>query len=886
MKLFFHLPYRASPGETLCAALRLQTGSALLRRRVPLECLDGEHWKGATEISAPENTVLIYSYKIMRGEKTVRREWSAIARAVPLCAKYESYCFHDFWRDLPEQSWNFTSALAPQYSRQFLAEYPHRVILQALIPALPQGQKPFLCGGHPALGQWDPQLALPLLCTGVNEWSVSLDKDQLSFPLEYKFILKDEHGNVCWEEGLNRFLNNSCCPTKETLIYSGLWPRFPRRQKPLAGVVLPVFSIRTEQDWGVGDFASLRKLVDWAALTGQKMIQILPVNDTSLTGTWQDSYPYNNVSVYAFHPMYADLSSLPKLSAKEEKYFETRRQRLNALEQVDYESVCQLKMERLRLAYKANGAETLESQEFKDFWETANTWLAPYAMFSALRDRFGTADFTSWPRNSHFSEQQMRKFFSANTKDRQNAYFYFYVQFLLHKQLLQVHHYAQSKNVRLKGDIPIGVSPHSADAWAAPSLFLLDTQAGAPPDDFSKTGQNWGFPTYNWDEMAKDNYAWWHKRFLHMSLYFDAYRIDHVLGFFRIWEIPQHAVQGLLGQFSPAIALSAREIAFAGFPFHEMYLRPYISEDILQKYFADKTEEIKQKYLLPLSDGLYAMKEEYNTQRKVEKAFSGQTDEASAAIRDGLYALLANVLFVTDRKNPQLYHPRISALTSDIFLALPRPLQEKYTALYNDYFYRRQDAFWKEQALKKLPALTQSTRMLCCAEDLGMIPHCVPEVMHMLQMLSLEIQRMPKRPGETFADTAKYPLLSVATPGTHDMSVLRGWWKENPALSARFWAEMLHRPAPAPADLPPDACEQIIYNHLHSPSLLCLIAWQDWAAMDEHLRANDPQKERINVPANAHHYWRYRMPISVEELLSKQEFNQKIKTLIEQSGRL
>ncbi len=885
MKIYFHIPYYAAPDETLCAVLLLQTGHTSLRRRVPLECKDGANWEGWTEVLTSSNTALTYSYKVMREEQTVRREWNAIARSVPLAVQYESYCFYDFWRDFPQQSWQFSSVFAPQTSPQPLALYAARLVLKATIPGLPDGYKPFLCGAESQLGAWNPQQALPLVPCGINEWAISLDGAALPFPLTYKFILKDAKENVLWEDGPNRTLHGPAPLAKETLIISGLWPQFPRQQRPLAGVVLPVFSIRTEQDWGTGDFGSLKKLVDWAALTGQKMIQILPVNDTSLTGTWQDSYPYNNVSIFALHPLYTNMSALPALSAKEEKYFQTRRQRLNALERVDYESVCKLKLERLRLEYKKNGAQTLAGKEFKEFWQMSNTWLAPYAMFSALRDRFGTADFTTWPRHKDFSEQQMRKFFASDTKDRANAYFYFYVQFLLHQQLVQAHRYAQSKHVCLKGDIPIGVSPHSADAWAAPALFLLNTQAGAPPDDFSETGQNWGFPTYNWDEMAKDGYDWWHKRFLNMSLYFDAYRIDHVLGFFRIWEIPLHAVQGLLGQFSPAIALSAREIAFAGFPFNELYLQPYISDELLEKYFGAKASQVKQTFLTQRPDGLYTFKEPYNTQRKIEAAFADKTDPESVQMRDGLYALAANVLFVPDRKNPELYHPCISALKSDVFHTLPPQLQQSYTQLYNDYFYHRQDTFWKEQALKKLPALTQSTRMLCCAEDLGMIPHCVPEVMHALQMLSLEIQRMPKHPGETFARTEDYPLLSVATPGTHDMSVLRSWWQEDPALSARFWEEVLHRAAPAPANLPPDACEQIIYNHLHSPSLLCLISFQDWTSMDGQLRAPDPQAERINIPANPLHYWRYRMPITVEELLKKEAFNKKIKTLIEQSGR-
>ena len=615
------------------------------------------------------------------------------------------------------------------------------------------------------------------------------------------------------------------------------------------------------------------------------MIQILPINDTTLTGTWQDSYPYNSVSVYAFHPMYADMSRLPALTPRKEKAFQKRREKLNMLPQIDYEEVTKLKLERLHLAYEMEGKATLASAAFKEFWIENSTWLAAYAMFSALRDKYGTADWQTWPQHKEFSEKDLFAFFAKKTKDREQAYFYFYVQFILHTQLTDAHRYANRLGIAIKGDIPIGVSPHSADAWMEPRFFHLNAQAGAPPDDFSATGQNWGFPTYNWEEMAKDDYHWWRRRFLHMAHYFDAYRIDHVLGFFRIWQIPSHAVQGLLGQFSPALALSKEEMGKFGFAFQDSFAQPYISEDIVQELFGKEAKNVKKHYLTETEEGLFALREEYDTQRKIEKAFVKKHDEKSLQIRDGLYALTANVLFVPDAQNPQLYHPRISALNSLAYKALPEAQQKAYEQLYNDFFFHRQDDFWKKQALAKLPALTQATAMLCCAEDLGMIPHCVPEVLVKLQMLSLEIQRMPKRMGKAFARTEKYPYMSVATPSTHDMSVLRAWWKENPELTKRFWNEILNRKGDAPAEAPTDACEQILRMHLNSPSMLALISWQDWTSMDNILRTPDPEAERINIPANPKHYWRYRMEPTIEELMQQTDFNKKVKEMIEKSDR-
>ncbi len=884
MKIYFQLPYETGADESLRAVLVLYTPQKVLRHQVDLESADHKLWSGSLEVPA-DNYTISYAYQVVRAEQIVRQEWTAIPRLLFLSEKRETYRLLDLWQDLPEKSWLYSTAFAPQINAQPLEEYPTSLILRVHIPGLTDGQKPFLCGEGDYLGNWKVENALPLVPAGVNEWKICLDASQLKTELSYKFIIKNPDGSILWELNGNRQFPITLPQEGETVVSTGFDPHFELTPIRAAGTVIPVFSIRTEKDWGIGDFGSLQAFIDWAASTGQKMVQILPVNDTSLTGTWQDSYPYNSVSVYAFHPIYADMSALPPLAdSGKNKKFEKERAKLNALPQVDYEAVLKLKTERLRAAYEQEGDSVLRSKPFLDFWEENSLWLAVYAMFSALRDKYETADWHAWPKYSEFSENAMRKFFTIPSQERSNAYFYLYVQYVLHIQLLQAHNYARSKGVGLKGDIPIGVSPLSADAWSAPQLFHLNAQAGAPPDDFSVTGQNWGFPTYNWDEMAKDGYAWWKHRFAHMTRYFDAYRIDHVLGFFRIWEIPLHSVQGLLGQFSPALPLSEEEIRRFGFDFKPEHVKPFITDEVLEQVFGEQADTVRKTYVVDIN-GMYQLHDSYDTQRKIEKVFEGKTKEQELKLRDGLYELCNNVLFVTDHRQAHLYHPRISALDTSAFKVLPEDQQVAYTHLYNDYFYHRQDEFWKQQALAKLPALTQTTPMLCCAEDLGMIPHCVPEVMKQLQMLSLEIQRMPKQIGQTFAQTEQYPYLSVATPSTHDMSVLRGWWKENPELTQKFWNEQLHREGTAPAEPSADVCEQILCMHLKSPSMLCMIGWQDWTSMDENLRAPDPDAERINIPANPRHYWRYRMQLPVDMLIRKFSFNEKIAEMIKSSGR-
>ena len=387
----------------------------------------------------------------------------------------------------------------------------------------------------------------------------------------------------------------------------------------------------------------------------------------------------------------------------------------------------------------------------------------------------------------------------------------------------EVRDYAHAHGVVLKGDIPIGISRTSVDAWVYPELFNMDSSAGAPPDDFSVMGQNWGFPTYNWAKMAEDGYAWWKARFVKMAEYFDAYRIDHILGFFRIWEIPLNAVNALLGRFNPALPYSVDEIRGYGFNFEHWHV--------------------------------------------------------------GNIAETDNMLFVEDKIKQGHYHPRISAYNTDCYRWLSDDQKEAYNRLYNDFFYRRHNDFWKWEALKKLPPLTEATGMLVCGEDLGMIPDCVPSVMAGEQILSLEIQRMPKDPKVEFGSTYDYPYLSICTTGTHDMNPLRAWWEEDRGVTQRFYNHILGAWGEAPYFCEPWICEQVVAMHLKSPAMLTVLPLQDWIAMDGNLRRENPHDERINVPANSRHYWRYRMHLTLEELLKSDDLNNMIRHKIAESGR-
>ena len=889
MTVSFNIEYRTSWGEEVRIA-------GLLPESIPMHTTDGIYWTADVELEVPKEGMTInYSYQIEQNQIIIRKEWDSFPRRLFLSGNSKKkYQIKDCWKNIPEQLYYYSSAFTEALlAHPDRAEIPpcHRkgLVIKAYAPRINKDYCLAICGNQKALGNWDPDKAIPMSDANFPEWQIELDASKLKFPLEYKFILyhKEEKKADCWENNPNRYLADPELKTNETLVISDRYAYFDIPVWKGAGIAIPVFSLKSENSFGVGDFGDLKRMIDWAVSTQQKVIQILPINDTTMTHEWTDSYPYNSISIYAFHPMYADIKQMGTLKDKSAAAkFNKKQKELNGLPAMDYEAVNQTKWEYFRLIFKQEGEKVLASGEFGEFFNANKEWLQPYAVFSYLRDAFQTPNFREWPRHSVYNAQDIEKMCRPESVDYPHIALYYYIQFHLHLQLVAATKYAREHGVVLKGDIPIGISRNSVEAWTEPYYFNLNGQAGAPPDDFSVNGQNWGFPTYNWDVMEKDGYRWWMKRFQKMSEYFDAYRIDHILGFFRIWEIPMHAVHGLLGQFIPSIPMSREEIESYGLPFREEYLIPYIHESFLGQVFGPHTDYVKQTFLLPAeTPGVYHMKPEFTTQREVESFFAGKNDENSLWIRDGLYTLISDVLFVPDTKEKDKYHPRIGIQRDFIFRSLNEQEQNAFNRLYDQYYYHRHNEFWRQQAMKKLPQLTQSTRMLVCGEDLGMIPDCVSSVMNDLRILSLEIQRMPKNPMHEFGYLNEYPYRSVCTISTHDMSTLRGWWEEDYLQTQRYYNTMLGHYGTAPTVATPELCEEVVRNHLKSNSILCILSLQDWLSIDGKWRNPNVQEERINVPSNPRNYWRYRMHLTLEQLMKAEELNNKIRELIKYTGR-
>lgn len=891
MTVQFNIEYKAMFGEQIVVNIQTEEGEL----KLPLETTDGERWACDWCVESPEKSYTYY-YSVEREGRAVKTEWLMIKHQLEVNAKKAAvYTLYDHWKAMPEDAFLYSSAFTdcinhqvPQEMKPETGSKIVRLIVRA--PQLHDGERLGVLGADKALGAWDVQKILPMTQHTYNEWVADIDATHLEGShLEFKFVaFRNAKNELLWETSMNRTVDLPEMKAGELVSYELDQAFFALYNRKLAGTQVPVFSLRTRKSAGIGDFGDLKTMIDFVASTGQKVLQLLPINDTTITHTWTDSYPYSCISVFAIHPQYANLHALPELKdAKARAEAEKTRAELNALDKIDYEKVNDFKINYLRQIFNQEGEKMMKTAEYKAFFQDTELWLVPYAQYSYLRDKNGTADFNQWPDHQVWDEAERKALADPKTAAYKNVAFFYFVQFVLDRQMQEAHEHAKAKGVILKGDIPIGVNRNGCDVWMEPKYFNLNGQAGAPPDDFSANGQNWGFPTYNWFEMLKDGCQWWNRRFKNMARYFDAYRIDHVLGFFRIWEIPVHSVHGLLGQFAPALAMSREEIESYGLHFQEdRFTRPFITDWVLDRMFHERAGEVKEKYLDRLDDERYQMKPEVDTQRKVEALFADVTDEKELWLRDGLYALISDVLFVRDHTNPGVFHPRISAQLDFIYESLYDNDKAAFNRLYNDYFYRRNNQFWYQEAMKKLPKLVQATRMLVCAEDLGMVPDCVPWVMDELKILSLELQSMPKDPSVKFGHLSRNPYRSVCTISSHDMPTLRMWWDENVQRTQEYYNTMLYRQGPAPHPLPGWLASDIISRHLTSPSMLCILSIQDWLATDEALRLPDADAERINIPANPKHYWRYRMHLNIEDLAADKRFVQNITEMISQSGRV
>ncbi len=709
MRHQFSIPYNLSFGESICIRGVVLKGDEEREILVESTTEANNLWRFYIELKASSK----FTYKYFIKERSGKIIFEAGAPRILYVNGKTPYIVLDKWIIQDENAPFFTDAYRKVlYGSLQDKEIPGKkeLTISVTSPGAPPGYNLYLCGEDEFFGEWDPYKARQMVQDEKGIFFLTCNYRDIKTRLQYKFILHDGE-NVIWEEGQNREINISSIVNRHTYI-NHYKTNFTLPLPRICGTVIPLFSIRTEKSTGIGDFGDLLQFIDLMHKTNQNLLQILPIYDTTIYHDNRDSYPYGAISVFALHPIYMNLKKAGILKTNTDN-LKKEAKRLNELRVIDYKSVLRLKLRYLQKLYEQDKDKIFNSRVFQNFFNENKKWLVPYALFCHLRDKFKTADFSKWERHSCYNEAELNFMTEPSYSGYDKVAIHYFIQYHLDKQLKSVKEKAREKRVIIKGDLPIGINRNSVDAWQYPHLFNFNVQAGAPPDDFSEEGQNWRFPTYNWEAMKTERYSWWRERLIKMSQYFDAYRIDHVLGFFRIWEIPQNTNNGVSGVFNPSLPFSIKEIEYFGF-------------------------HLKPNY--------------YN--------------KSSAA---------SEILFIEDPTIKNHFHPRVTAYKTALFKSLDNENREAYLSLYNNYFFKRNNKLWYDSAAGKLPHLISSTGMLACAEDLGMLTSSVRDLLDELKILSLQIERMPKKMGVRFDKIEDYPFLSVSTTSTHDTSTLRGW---------------------------------------------------------------------------------------------------------------
>ncbi len=883
MVIHFYIKYKTAFGQSLGIIINNPDQSIT---EISLQYLNDEYWHGSLDTNDLSKRETINYYYVLKEQGIADRKDLCDTRSINIkkLDEKEINVFDD-WQDIAFDKTVFNT-------RPFLNVFGKKKvkvkdsdsknpshIFEVQATHLDDDKLLCITGSAKKMNNWDTEQPL-LLKKRKDGWSIKLNLAKESFPVEYKFAVYDTNQKkiIHFEEGSNRLLNN--ISDKGKLNYLRQFAYFNNYSWKGAGVNVQLSALKTTQSWGIGDFTDLNLLTDWSKTTGIKLIQLLPINDTTANHDRRDSYPYSAISAFALHPVFLNIQKLATAVSLEfpDDLLE-RIKELNDLPQLDYESVAAIKKDAIKELYEKDKHSFKDDFSFFDFFDLNRHWLVPYAAFCYLRDKYGTADFSKWKEYKEYDEDQVQEFVSPEHEHYDEIAIHYFTQFHLHLQLLDAVEYAHKNGLIIKGDLPIGVGRFSVDTWMNPQLFHMDMQAGAPPDAFAVKGQNWSFPTYNWELMQQNDYAWWRQRMEHMSNYFDAIRIDHVLGFFRIWSIPMHSIEGIFGRFMPTHALYSYDLETAGINFNEdRFCKPWLTDDIINSTFGENASWVRENILEGNN-----FKPEFNTQRKIADWFI--KNPAHADVQQELFDLLSNVILLKDEKNAHQYHFRIAMQDTSSYQHLSGHEKHVLNELYRKYFFETQNELWFKEAQTKLDAIQKSTNMLICAEDLGMVPDMVEDVLKSREILALQVQRMPKTSTDNFTHPKNAPYLCVVTPSTHDMSTLREWWEEDRKSTQDFYNHFLGQHGTAPFYCEPWISKEIIKQHLGSPAMWAVFLLQDIMSMEEGIRRENPKDERINFPADPNHYWNYRMHITLETLLEQSAFSKELNAMVADAGR-
>lgn len=641
-----------------------------------------------------------------------------------------------------------------------------------------------------------------------------------------------------------------------------------------SGVAVPLFSLRSRASIGIGDFLDLIPFARWATLCDFNIIQLLPVNDTG-----SESSPYSARSAFALNPVFINIQSVEG-SSKFESDIEEAKEEFDKYKKVEYYKVSTWKRSILRKIFDSR-YDNLKNDMSLSNWIEANVWSKAYCVYCTLKQENRESSWKDWNAHRDPTSEEIEKLWAKNHKD---CLFQAWMQYIAEMQFSTAVNELSQMGLRLKGDIPILINEDSADVWADRKYFSLSDRAGAPPDMFSYTGQNWGFPTYRWDVLEQDGFSWWRRRLAQASKFYHAYRIDHVLGFFRIWSIPEKESTGILGHFEPSFPIKWETLRAAGL-YHESmeYLRrPNYSVDQLRGFLGSDTEHLLEKCFenLPGTTDRFILKEEFSSEKQILAM-----DESQLA-KDSMLRVYWNRVFIPTG-DADTFYPYWYWYNQPVLYTLPQNEQDKLREIIQAN-EQSQNALWEQNAMKLLSVLAKETDMLVCAEDLGAVPPCVPTVLNKLNILSLRIERWARNWNVQYSpyyDMEEYPRLSVCATSCHDTSTLRGLWNE-PDFDRSFYWSHAHQVGEAPNELTPSVVRNLLTHVYSANSLFCILPIQDYFALSSTLAQGNPEDERVNIPGTVGgNNWTYQLPCTLDELLNITSLSSEIRKLVDARKR-
>lgn len=873
------------------------------------------------------NAYLRYKYLLYHEDHDAQPLWEVgpdrILDLTLLPSLASQVLVRDIWRASPDLSRNIFSTAAftrvlfrpdinigrklfeTRENASFSEALIHRlgsyvITFRVFVERVVTGDCIYVVGNCKELGNDNPSQGVKLADTFAPVWHVSIAFTKPIHQLGYRFLIRRNESIVA-EDQVHRELMLSDSdqsflsaePGKVSVIYapSECAFTFEKRWRG-AGIVLPVFAIRSGHSCGIGEFTDLITFIDFCRAAGFQLLQLLPVNDTSINDSCE-SCPYSVVSSFALHPQYLNIDGVGTMPNELRNEYEKEQDRLNRLKKIDMEEVMRVKQHFIRELFKLHRDQILLSAEFTKWFQKHQDWLMPYALFRFFTFINDTAQFDQWGIRSKFSKNDVTTLVDPNSFHFDHLAITYFTQYHLHKQLKAATNHAEKNGVILKGDLPIGVSRYCTDTWVNPHLFRMHMQMGAPPDTFSDHGQNWLFPSYNWTAMRAANYKWWHTRLSHMAQYFHACRVDHILHYFRTWEIPECSRTGMPGRFFPSHAISRQELECLGLWDIDRYSRPYVHDGLLQKLFHDEWWKIKERFFEPLYDRLQ-FKHMYNTEVKVEHALTLPSDapeherKFNEDVMKKLLDLFSNMCLLQDEDNKDLFHPRFMMQTTSSHAELP--FENWKRVLYNlqeDYIHRRQKGLWKDNGLERLSMLKAASDMLVCCEDLEPIPEFVTPVMTETNVLSLALQRTPREDAD-FGIPSKYKYDCVAMTSLHNTTTFRGWWEKlSDDMRMRYWVQVMQRDAKQvpPKECTPELVEWAVTDHLRCPAIWVIFPMQDLLGMHNELRLKDAPTEQISDPLNPSHIWNFRLHIDLDTIMMNKQFIEKLAHLNKVTGR-